>query len=256
MSVPFQQVCSNTLARPYLGPTLLSLRAAPPTAKPVCPPTRSPTSSQSALAHAILKELAVCIEAGYECRALQRSPHLVLLNEEFYSTRLRPIIARWMVLWLTSNQLGGALTSPMLIAYLTGDASHLDGVAWEPWVVEAATAQSSASSGAVSIDLRMRRLHAFMEAQLDKRSLALMNMASDWVRIFMPHTISKIDRVSYGLLSHAEFESLLKTEPHSPRSRFKLAIPFVGKGALRLVAPLHAAVALLPCISYQCALTP
>eukprot|EP00966_Prymnesium_polylepis_P182593 4230393-Prymnesium_polylepis.1 len=54
-------------------------------------------------------------------------------------------------------------------------------------------------------------------------------MSSEWLRIYLPHCLQKIDRVSFGLLSMAEYERLVKSEPHMPRSRFKLAIPFVGK---------------------------
>ena len=39
----------------------------------------------------------------------------------------------------------------------------------------------------------------------------------------------QIDRVTFGLLSTAEHEALLANEPHMPRSRVKLAIPFLGK---------------------------
>ena len=34
---------------------------------------------------------------------------------------------------------------------------------------------------------------------------------------------------AFGLLSEDEYARLKKSEPHMPRSRFKLAIPFVGK---------------------------
>ena len=50
-------------------------------------------------------------------------------------------------------------------------------------------------------------------------------------RAFSPCSsqLQKIDRVSFGLLKMSEYERLVKSEPHMPRSRFKLAIPFVGK---------------------------
>ena len=41
--------------------------------------------------------------------------------------------------------------------------------------------------------------------------------------------LQKIDRVSFGLLSVAEYQRLIAAEPNMPRSRFKLAIPFLGK---------------------------
>jgi hypothetical protein len=57
----------------------------------------------------------------------------------------------------------------------------------------------------------------------------MLNTTTDWLHTFLPHCLAKIDRVSFGLLSMAEYEELARTEPHMPRSRFKLAIPFVGK---------------------------
>ena len=64
---------------------------------------------------------------------------------------------------------------------------------------------------------------------IDSKSFQMLNLCSDWLRVYLPHVLQKIDRVSFGLLSVEEHARLLKSEPHMPRSRFKLAIPFVGK---------------------------
>merc|ERR1719502_662217 len=66
---------------------------------------------QSGRAHTILAELSTVIAEGYELRALQRSPHLVLLNVEWYHQTMRPVLARWMLLWLEANHVGGGLSS-------------------------------------------------------------------------------------------------------------------------------------------------
>ncbi len=39
----------------------------------------------------------------------------------------------------------------------------------------------------------------------------------------------QIDRVSFGLLSKADFDRALAKDPNMPRTRAKLAVPFVGK---------------------------
>jgi hypothetical protein len=140
--------------------------------------TMSVPFQQSAVAHGILAELAAAIEEGYDKRALQRSPHLVLLNIEFYVEKLRPLMAQWMNLWLAANQLAGGLTPAMITAYLTGDLSPLEGVVWEASVEEGA---ASASGDGSHPSEAMRRLHAHMEAVVDKRSFCLLNLASDWV---------------------------------------------------------------------------
>merc|ERR1719502_1703061 len=68
-----------------------------------------------------------------------------------------------------------------------------------------------------------------MTSTLTAKAFKLLNLSAEWLRTYLPHCLAKIDRVSFGLLSMAEYARLLKSEPHMPRSRFKLAIPFVGK---------------------------
>ena len=57
----------------------------------------------------------------------------------------------------------------------------------------------------------------------------LINLAEEWLSTFLPHCLQKIDRVSFGLLSMEEMRKAQKLDPHMPRSRLKLAIPFLGK---------------------------
>lgn len=60
---------------------------------------------QSGRAYKILDELARIIEEGYARRALQRSPHLVLLNADWYRVKMMPVLAKWMLLWLGEKPL-------------------------------------------------------------------------------------------------------------------------------------------------------
>ena len=62
---------------------------------------------QSGRAHRILEDVSAVVAEGYETRALQRSPHLVLLNVEWYHERLRPALTAWMLLWLEANHVSG-----------------------------------------------------------------------------------------------------------------------------------------------------
>ena len=66
-----------------------------------------------------------------------------------------------------------------------------------------------------------------MARSLNKKTMQLLNITAEWLRTYLPHVLAKIDRVSFGLLTQAEYQRLARTEPHMPRSRFKLAIPFV-----------------------------
>lgn len=57
----------------------------------------------------------------------------------------------------------------------------------------------------------------------------LMNLSHDWLRTFLPHCLSKVDRVSFGLLTSEECLTALDEDPLVPRSRLGLAVPFMGK---------------------------
>lgn len=164
---------------------------------------------QSGRAHRILETLERVIHDGYHRRALQRSPHLVLLNVEWYHEQMRPVLASWMMLWLEANHVAG-LTPRQVELYITGGTERV----------------SEAREGGCA---EVEELLGIMDSKLDEKSFKLLNLAKEWLRTFMPFCLQKIDRVSFGLLSTEEYGRLLKTEPHMPRSRFKLAIPFVGK---------------------------
>lgn len=57
----------------------------------------------------------------------------------------------------------------------------------------------------------------------------LLNLCHNWLSTFMPHCLAKVNRVSFGLLSAKDCKAALEADPHVPRSRLKLAVPFVGK---------------------------
>jgi hypothetical protein len=57
----------------------------------------------------------------------------------------------------------------------------------------------------------------------------LLNLTYDWLKTYLPHCLAKINRVSYGLLSEKDMTRALQDDPMMPRSRLKLAVPFVGK---------------------------
>lgn len=57
----------------------------------------------------------------------------------------------------------------------------------------------------------------------------LLNLARDWLKMYLPHCLAKVNRVSFGLLSETDIERALAHDEKMPRSRLKLAVPFVGK---------------------------
>ena len=202
---------------------------------------------QSSRAKQVLEELCLVIEEGYEQHTLQRSPHLTLLNEEWYVAAMKPIMARWMLLWLEANHVSGLRTEYME-AYITRDCRPLVAEVWGEAVEAKAAvreAELSAEGGGGggggyraaprgSAAHAQLRLHAMLELKLSSgeltgKAMQLVNLTEEWLSTFLPHCLQKIDRVSFGLLSAAEVIKLQRLDPHSPRSRLKLAIPFLGK---------------------------
>lgn len=57
----------------------------------------------------------------------------------------------------------------------------------------------------------------------------LLNLAKDWLKMYLPHCLAKVNRVSFGLLSGTDIERAFSHDERMPRSRLKLAVPFVGK---------------------------
>eukprot|EP00954_Amorphochlora_amoebiformis_P010951 855391-Amorphochlora_amoeboformis.AAC.1 len=57
----------------------------------------------------------------------------------------------------------------------------------------------------------------------------MLNLARDYLKMFMPHIMQKINRVSFGVMTTTDKMRALAENPYMPRTRYMLAIPFVGK---------------------------
>ena len=64
---------------------------------------------------------------------------------------------------------------------------------------------------------------------LGDEHLKMVNLTSDWLNSFLPHAISKVNRVHYGLLTPRDVTDALRRDPTMPLSRRLLAVPFLGK---------------------------
>jgi hypothetical protein len=153
-------------------------------------------------APAVLREIGEALDAGYAAHALQRQPHAVLLDEAFYVARLQAPLARWALLWMRrqwgASSAAGGVGDAALLEYMCHGADA--GVA--------------------------ERLRGAIEQSMRPDAVKLLNLAADWLRTLMPHVLSKIDRVSFGLLSPQDAAML---DPRTPQSRKLMAVPFVGK---------------------------
>ena len=167
---------------------------------------------QSGRAHAILEELSEVIERGYREHTLQKSPHLTLLNEEWYRRAFRPVMAKWMVLWLEANHVAGLRTEHVQ-AYIGGDCAPLAGAVWDAAVEEAALRREAelaadsagwcppAEGTAAHAQLRLHAmLHLKLAAnELTGKAMQLLNLAEAWLCTYLPHCLSMIDRVRNDL---------------------------------------------------------
>ncbi|GBG26808.1 Hypothetical Protein FCC1311_030302 [Hondaea fermentalgiana] len=147
-------------------------------------------------ANSILDEIDAVVEAGYDSHALQRNPHLVLLDDAFYRSRLMRPAAEWCALWVQRNAHDLPPTDA-LVDYM---------VLEDLW-----------SSAAVDEDFASR----------SGDNMKLLNLARDWIRVLLPHVLSKIDRVSFGILSPVDLANI--DQRRTPLSRKLMAVPFVGK---------------------------
>ena len=64
---------------------------------------------------------------------------------------------------------------------------------------------------------------------LDDEYMKMLNLNHDLLRNFLPHVLSKINRVSFGLLSKHDLKHTFDNDPNVSMARRLTAISFVGK---------------------------
>eukprot|EP00043_Microstomoeca_roanoka_P005858 m.58502 g.58502 ORF g.58502 m.58502 type:complete len:4257 (-) comp13155_c0_seq1:39-12809(-) len=164
----------------------------------LCEHFKHPSNPLNIQPEAVVAELAAVIERGVTEGALQKEPHIVLLSQPFYWEHMRPVIARWCYLWLVQAWDNKSATV---------DPNHI-----MTYLLEGNTCAADVQQA--------------LEIALSRESLRFLNLASEWTRTLFSHCISKINRVSYGLLRPND---LARLDPRAPQSRRLMAVPFVGK---------------------------
>ncbi|KAH8046329.1 hypothetical protein JL720_16406 [Aureococcus anophagefferens] len=153
---------------------------------------------ESVLARKVLGDLRRAIDDGFRRRALQRSPHLTLLSLSYYHDTLKPILAEWAVFWLMKSHVGGVTREDTLRFLVEG-----------------------ASEAGPNADVA-RRIND--RSTIDAAHAQMLTLARDWIQSFLPHCLSKIDRVSFGVLDATDLQRA-REDPRMPLSRRVLAIP-------------------------------
>ena len=154
----------------------------------------------------ILSRLQNEVEKAFKERFMQKNPHVVLLNEEFYHERVKPVIAEWLLLFFRNKKVSEALLpTDVALQYLCGNND----------VAEEAMEEQSKRKDPID--------------QLSSNEKKMFNLGRDWCTVYLPHVLKKIDRVSFGIMTEEDRAQALERDPRFPPSRAKLAIPFVGK---------------------------
>lgn len=155
--------------------------------------TESAMDSREAVA--ILAQIRNVIDDGYASNLLHRTPHVVLLHRPIYNEKLRPLLCRWMLLYLRYSQIEDA-SDEEVMSYLT--------------------------DGPASKNLERVREHCLDE------HIKILNLCYDWLERVMPFVLTKIVRVGFGLLSKTDMQTTAMSGPVSLTRKF-LAVPFIGK---------------------------
>jgi hypothetical protein len=96
-----------------------------------------------------LNRISAVLSEGYESRALQRLPHVTLLNTDWYHENLKPVMADWVYLWLQKQHLHGV--------------SRREAISY---IVEGAVARSEATAKVTSLESAIAKTEAELGLRL------------------------------------------------------------------------------------------
>ncbi|RNF03803.1 hypothetical protein TraAM80_05547, partial [Trypanosoma rangeli] len=171
---------------------------------------------QQTLLHAIRD----AIGKGYETRALQREPHLVLLDHAYYQRLLLPALLPWAQLWLFHE-----IQRVSRLGLHASTASFAATLNWQSFL--AGTTEFLLHP--VRPD-RESAVGSAINANFSPFAIQLLCLAHDWLHRLLPHVLAKIDRVGFGLLQPQDMDTVpVEERERMPMSRRLMAIPFVAK---------------------------
>lgn len=154
--------------------------------------------ADSKVAMAILQELEQVLEIGFKTLQIQKSPHLALVSKNFYDTKMKEILAKWLILWLRARKLPELNDDEILEFLLKGNGSN-------------------------------QTLQNKIKQLLGDDHLKMLNLGHDWLNSFLPFVLQKVNRVHFGLLKPEDIQQLEDDGVKIPMSRKLVAVPFVAK---------------------------
>jgi hypothetical protein len=159
----------------------------------------------------ILRDLTLAFAEGFDSMALQRSPHLLILQPDFYFKTLKPHIAAWTMIWLKQQT--------AIIKALEATTEELPESCNKEILFEKYISMEEANIG-------------FCESEQYRGCIPLLNLAKSWVNQFTLHCLSKRNRIDFGLIQQSDIDAWrleLKQDVVLATSRKLLAVPFIGK---------------------------
>lgn len=144
----------------------------------------------------VLEEISTVIKDGLSNKQMQSTPHLVLLDRGFYHKRLKPLLARWQLVYLRNKRLPSVEDKHLLSYMMNGP-------------------------------LKDRQAASAVQVALDDEYMKMLNLSHDLLQNFIPHCLSKINRVSFGLLTKLDLRN--SEEANVSLARRLAAVPFIGK---------------------------
>jgi hypothetical protein len=111
---------------------------------------------------------------------------------------LKPLLSRWLLLWLRARKVPALIDDEILQFLNNGNKSN-------PALLE-----------------KMKR-------QLHDEHIKMLNLGHDWLASYLPFVLQKINRVHFGLLQPQDLKLLEEGGVKIPTSRKLTAVPFVAK---------------------------
>ena len=122
----------------------------------------------------------------------------------FRKLSLRAIMAEWLLIWLRQT---------LDVAKMGVDGNNVATGMSDEEVREYLLVRARQGSPLATKFAALEELH--------KKCL---NLGADWINQYIPHSLRKIDRVSFGIMSPEDLRYAMRNDPLMPRSRAKLAI--------------------------------
>jgi hypothetical protein len=146
----------------------------------------------------LLTSLEGVIREGFDTLCLQKSPHLVLLSRNFYDIKMKPLLAKWLLLWLRARKLPSVTDDEAIEFLLRGNQAN---------------------------NVIMQKI----KTDLSDDHVKLLNLGHDWLVSYLPFVLQKINRVNFGLLQPHDISLLESAGVKIPASRKLTAVPFIAK---------------------------